>query len=244
MVSSSEFAVEQLAQVCQVLAGQVLDWSDPPDPVALSDAFAIIPQPDIEIHALAVEQLLSCVTTQLSAAIHRNFYARFRAEKCHCDLLPFQPVRSDGNRLHVSENLLRWATAFQAEFFAGHNSVSQRARRMIDGSEGKGPTIDAMARALGVGRRVLERQFQHEVGVSIAEYRIRVRLRAAVRQLSQTPCSVESVALNCGWTSKKGLYDAFARLTVITPAQVRELSSGQIERLLASVGPLAAPRPQ
>lgn len=224
---------ERLAQVCQVLAGRTLDWSDPPDPIILRDAFAPVPLSTTELEALGMERLLMCFAARLEAAVHRNFHTRFNSTNCECAGVLLQPVRDHRGHLRADESVGRWATAFHAQFLMRHNSPAQRARRLLDASHGKDWTVDALARAVGTGRRTLERQFLEETRMSIARYGKRLRLVAAARQIRNGEGTMEGIALDTGWGSKKGMYDAFAELTTITPFKIQDIGDKVFDDLLA-----------
>jgi AraC family transcriptional regulator of adaptative response / DNA-3-methyladenine glycosylase II len=118
---------------------------------------------------------------------------------------------------------------------ATYDSPAQRARRLIDGSSGKGGSVGELAIAVAVGRKTLERQFRQEIGVTITEYRTRQRLAVAVRQLHGDTGCVEAVALQAGWNSKKGLYNALNGVARLTPIDVRQMSTSEVERLLTKL---------
>lgn len=58
---------------------------------------------------------------------------------------------------------------------------------------------------------------------------------AAARQIRKGEGSIEGIALDTGWGSKKGMYDAFAELTTITPFKVQDLDDTAYEDLLATL---------
>jgi AraC-like DNA-binding protein len=235
MVHSFEYGLERFAQICQVIAGRALDWSEPPDPTALAGAFATIESPMFEWHALAMERALFCFAVGLALTTHRNFHHRFSAADKTVIRPELKPVRDPGGRLLVRESVYRWATGYREEFLAAHSSPAQRARRLIDASEGRGWSVDELAAAIGIGRRTLERQFRQEIGVSIREYRTRQRLIGAVRQLHATDECVEAVALGAGWHSKKGLYNALSDVAGRTPCGVRQMSVPEIDSLMSKL---------
>lgn len=226
---------ERLAQVCQIVAGRALDWAEPPEPMTLRGAFASVPLSATELEALGMERLLMCFAARLEATIHRAFHRRFGSTSCDWASVLLQPVRDHQGHLRVDESVGRWATAFHAQFSMRHNSPAQRARRLLDAGHGKDWTVDALARAVGVGRRTLERQFLEETRTSILRYGKRLRLVAAARQIRNGEGSIEGVALDTGWGSKKGMYDAFAEVTTITPFKIQDIGDKAFDDLLARI---------
>jgi LacI family transcriptional regulator len=85
----------------------------------------------------------------------------------------------------------------------------------------------AVARAAGVSRRVMERGFREELGVSPHRLIERVRLRAAQRLLRDTTLPVSQVAERCGFSSSARLITLFRRLTKMTPGAYRAASRPQ-----------------
>lgn len=78
-----------------------------------------------------------------------------------------------------------------------------------------------------MARRSLERQFLHEIGVTIAEYRTRHRVIAVVRSLREGHGKRDTMARAIGWRSKKGVYDACDKVLGMTPAEIQHLSDAE-----------------
>jgi methylphosphotriester-DNA--protein-cysteine methyltransferase len=85
-------------------------------------------------------------------------------------------------------------------------------------------SLQELASRLATERRSLERQFLHEIGMTIAEYRTRRRVIAIVRFLRIGSPKRETLAHTIGWRSKKGVYDACERVLRKTPADIQRLS--------------------
>jgi AraC-like DNA-binding protein len=238
---SSSCSVEYLAHVCQVLAGRALDWLEPPDPTSLSSAFEPIESPTIELHALAMERVLVLMAVRLAVTIQRNFQRRFPGAAGKVTQPVLEPIRDPQGLLLVRETVYRWACEYRQQFMAAHDSPAHRARRLIDDAQGGRATVNELAKAVVVGPRTLERQFRREIGVSIRAYRTGRRLSKAVRRLhSDTDC-VEAIALDAGWSSKKGLYDALYDVAGLTPGDVRQLNAAEADRLILQLDGPAAP---
>ena len=176
MSSQSPCAVARLAHVCQLLAGQALDWCEPPTAERLEDLFAPVGSPSTEIARGYIEQMLTVFATRMAEQVHANFHARFHCHACRYSASGAEPHRESNGDLFAHSTLVAWARRFRQEFLAAHNSPAQQARRMLEGPGGTALTIEEMWKDIGVGRRTLERQFLIEIGSSIARYRTRLRL--------------------------------------------------------------------
>lgn len=81
-------------------------------------------------------------------------------------------------------------------------------------------TVDALAQALGLGRRQLERRFQAQEGLSPVEFRCRIRFQKTVRHLLLDPAlSVLDAALDQGYYDQSHFHRDFKDLTGQAPAR-------------------------
>ena len=96
-----------------------------------------------------------------------------------------------------------------------------RARRFADlVTAAPGDGTSALARQAGASLRTLERCFLAETGLSLGEWRRRVRLFHALHQL-QGGASVTEVALDVGYQSVSAFSQAFARQFGKSPSKLR-----------------------
>ncbi|MEO8700879.1 MAG: helix-turn-helix transcriptional regulator [Kofleriaceae bacterium] len=96
-----------------------------------------------------------------------------------------------------------------------------RARRLADlvtGAPDDDRSIAALARACGASLRTLERCFLVETGVSIGEWRRRVRLFHALRLL-EAGAPVTAVAFDVGYGSASAFSQAFSRQFGYSPSK-------------------------
>ncbi len=226
----------QVADICQRLVGQTLTSSEQPEPDAFERLFADIGSPPVEAGRRTIDSTLQAFTGILARTIHANFHQRFpRSRPCDFRAEPFTMLRDPPiGAILVQKSLEAWARRLRTEFRAAHDSVAQRTRRALEASTAATST-QLFADNLGVGKRTLERYFRAEIGVSIAEYRTRVRLAAMVTALGTDAGCVESAVLSAGWTSKRSGYEALRERTGLTPAAVRALSRPALEGLVASL---------
>ena len=227
-------SLEQLAAVCQVFAGDMLSWVDPPDPECLATPLKSVPSPSMEVEAIAMERLLVSLAAQVSISVHRNFFNRFNVPNRGFVDPPLWPVRNQDHELLTAPSIARWAVDYRTRFRAQHDTPAQRTRRELDASAGQAGSVHQLAAAVALTRRTLERQFRHEMGVSIARYGIGLRLEAAVKRLRSSDECIEAVALSSGWRTKKGLYDALASVG-LTPKSTRELPVAHVSDRVASL---------
>jgi AraC-like DNA-binding protein len=96
-----------------------------------------------------------------------------------------------------------------------------RARRVAallhDAPDDDG-SVAALARRAGASRRTIERLFVRETGLTMAEWRRRLRLLHAVRLLAEGE-AVTAVALAVGYTSVSAFIGVFKREFGVTPGR-------------------------
>jgi AraC-like DNA-binding protein len=83
-----------------------------------------------------------------------------------------------------------------------------------------GASLNALAREANASLRTLQRLFPAETGLTLAAWRQKARLIAAVGQLSGG-ASVTTTALDCGYDSPSAFITAFKRQFGVTPGRYR-----------------------
>lgn len=91
--------------------------------------------------------------------------------------------------------------------------------------------IERLCKPLGIGRRQLERRFQRDVGLSPAEYRLKLRLERARWLLQKTDLEVTEVALECGFQDSAHFARVIRRSLGISPREVRASGKATVGRL-------------
>jgi len=94
-----------------------------------------------------------------------------------------------------------------------------RARRVaafLRDAPDEGASVAALARRAGASRRTIERLFARETGMTMAEWRRRLRLLHAVRLLAERE-AVTSVALAVGYSSVSAFIAVFKKEFGVTP---------------------------
>jgi AraC-like DNA-binding protein/quercetin dioxygenase-like cupin family protein len=99
--------------------------------------------------------------------------------------------------------------------------IDPRARRFADlVTASPGDPTAPLARKAGASLRTLERCFQNDTGLSLGEWRRRVRLFHALHAL-QGGASVTEVALDVGYASVSAFSQAFAKQFGASPSKLR-----------------------
>ncbi len=79
----------------------------------------------------------------------------------------------------------------------------------------------ALARHLGVSLSTLRRRFRKHLGISPAQYLLRIRMNEAKRLLGKTMVPIKEIAARCGYGSAIAFHRAFRESTGITPRVFR-----------------------
>ena len=88
-------------------------------------------------------------------------------------------------------------------------------------------TVEDLARALGVGRRTLERRFLADLGQTPLKVYLDLRLERALQRLRGSEASVTEVALACGFCDGPHLSRTLKAERGVTPAEYRKAQAGQ-----------------
>jgi LacI family transcriptional regulator len=97
-----------------------------------------------------------------------------------------------------------------------------RARHFIRQYACQGIKTEQVAEHVGMSRSSLESYFREELGCSVHELIMSVKLEAAKAALESEDCSIGDVALDSGFTSVQYLYLVFKRELGCTPRAYRE----------------------
>ena len=95
-----------------------------------------------------------------------------------------------------------------------------RFAALLQKSPGIAATVAALARKSGASRRTIERLFSQETGMTVAEWRRRLRLLHAVRRLAERE-PVTAVALEVGYSSVSAFISVFKKAFGNTPKHFR-----------------------
>ena len=227
-------ALERLVGICQVVAGQAIEWYELPADNILWFRFSEIPAPGSYVEAIAIAHVLADFARRLGRSVHENFHRRYAGPLC--DLA--QPSISSVDCVHanVAAVLHEWIRRYRRAFDSAHDTSAHRARQYLEEHFASPLTAATVARAVHAETRTLDRQFRSVFGVSLIEYRTRLRVVEAVQQL-RAGVKAESVAAHVGWRARKDLYRALRRLTGELPSNVSGLPDVRVRSLLAGLRP-------
>jgi LacI family transcriptional regulator len=97
-----------------------------------------------------------------------------------------------------------------------------RARHFIRQYACQGIKTDQVADYVGISRSSLECHFRRELGVSVHDEILRLRLEAAIAILERGGCNLADVALKCGFTSTQYMHSVFKRELGMSPRAWQE----------------------
>jgi transcriptional regulator GlxA family with amidase domain len=106
----------------------------------------------------------------------------------------------------------------------GRNHIHPAVHRVQDAIAAdltKPWTLRALARIAGASDRHLSRLFHEHVGMSIPEYRSRLRVAYAQELLRETQFDMERVAEQCGFSSTRQLRRAWQKIHATPPREAR-----------------------
>jgi transcriptional regulator GlxA family with amidase domain len=84
------------------------------------------------------------------------------------------------------------------------------------------PSVDAVARYVGVSTRQLERDFQDAIGMSPAHFHRQIRLEYGKWMLLNSSASVTQIACDCGFADTAHFSREFRALFKSSPREVRK----------------------
>lgn len=105
---------------------------------------------------------------------------------------------------------------------AGADKIWRELSEYIDKNLDKRLTLSELSKKCFYNPSYFSRTFKERFGITLADYLQRERAGAAVRLLTETELSVETIATRCGFCDKSGLYRAFVKHYGITPSEFRK----------------------
>ena len=112
-----------------------------------------------------------------------------------------------------------------------------RARHFIRQFACQGIKTEQVADYVGISRSSLESHFRQELGCSVHDEILRLRLEAATSILERGDCNLNDVALSCGFTSSQYMHSVFKRELGVTPRAYQDRAL-QARRALGEDPPL------
>ncbi len=106
--------------------------------------------------------------------------------------------------------------------------LAEQAKALLDtGAAGMRRLKEAMS-GVGLSQRRLDEVFRGQYGVTMFEYRARLRLEQAKRELAQPNIAIVDIAYSAGFESVAAFYSFFRKGCGMTPARYRkEIQKGR-----------------
>jgi len=107
---------------------------------------------------------------------------------------------------------------------SAHHRLTEDVKAILGAHALDRVTLDEIARSVHVSRFHLVRVFRNATGMTIAEYRTQLRVRAAIERLLAGGDDLSTIAADCGFASHSHLTDTFRRTLGTPPSRVRTLA--------------------
>lgn len=114
-----------------------------------------------------------------------------------------------------------------------HHEQMRRTALLLATRFAEDLSLDAIARAVHSSPYHLARVFRRKSGLSIHQYRHRLRLREALQRLAEGNTDLTGLALELGFSSHSHLTDAFRQAFGISPSVYRKSCDGRRLRELS-----------
>jgi transcriptional regulator GlxA family with amidase domain len=121
----------------------------------------------------------------------------------------------------LPSNLLQPAASLTRK---ASDSLVCEAMLIIEQNLNDGSLFSRLPGALGVSLRQLERRFVADLGITLREYRLHLRLARAKWMIEQTDRSITQVALDCGFNDCSHFSRSFKIQFDQTPSQLRAIA--------------------
>lgn len=130
-------------------------------------------------------------------------------------------AESDERLLHVLVDQLVGAHRVGSYLPASDDPVLGKVLDMLEADPGDSRSLAELAYAANTTERTLMRRCQRDLGMTLAEWRQRLRVVTAMALLERGQ-TVESIALGLGYASSSAFITMFRRLTGETPDEYRK----------------------
>lgn len=98
----------------------------------------------------------------------------------------------------------------------------RKAQQFIENNYEKKIRVTSLAEQLAMSRRTLERRFKKATHNTVTEYKQRVKVEAAKRDLETSRKNITQVMYDVGYTDTKSFRNLFRRITGLTPVEYRD----------------------
>jgi AraC-like DNA-binding protein len=230
--------VRDLIERCQAFVRRVEDSERDELPAVVSTLAAGLPVPESPAEDVLLRDRVFASMVAAGIHFHQRYHRTVRSKGCTRSpvesaaplLDPLHELRRD---VAVADVIDRWAAAYLAVFDRHHPwPAAARAAGLVRKNPGQPLTTAALARVTGTSRSGLTRDFRRFYGMSIGEYRMRVRIRSILQDLRAPGSNIDALTRESGYRSAKSFYAAVRALTGLTPAGIRGLSERALQELL------------
>ena len=98
----------------------------------------------------------------------------------------------------------------------------REAQQFIENHYQEKIRVSSLAEHLAMSRRTLERRFKKATHNTVTEYKQRVKVEAAKRELETSRKNVSQVMYDVGYSDTKSFRNLFSRITGLTPVEYRD----------------------
>lgn len=107
-----------------------------------------------------------------------------------------------------------------------HRDLAERACAQLAAAPGEAHPLPGLARGLGVSPFFLARVFRAQVGISLHQYLLRVRLGIALERLASGERNLSALAVSLGFATHSHFTAVFTRAYGASPRTVRAMLAG------------------
>ena len=108
------------------------------------------------------------------------------------------------------------------DFYAVEDELIAQALRFVTDNSHKSISPDNVAQAVGLEPRTLRRRFDKVLGRTIVSEICRIRLERAKREIVQSKRSLDSIAREIGFGTRRQMREVFCRELGVTPREFRK----------------------
>ena len=131
----------------------------------------------------------------------------------------------------------QWIADYVASFERAHIvPLGARGVRALAARTHARLNVKELASELGCSAVQLRRKFRAWTGTPISRYHVDLRARATLEGLLASDQKIDALAEDLGYKSKKNMYRTLKAAWGLTPKQIGELGSGQVDDLLSRLG--------
>ncbi|MES2115791.1 MAG: helix-turn-helix transcriptional regulator [Pseudomonadota bacterium] len=135
------------------------------------------------------------------------------------------PAEDEARFLKVLVDMLARAERVGSYLPTSHDPVVLEVLSMLENCPGDSRSLAELAAHANTSERTLMRRCQRDLGMTFAEWRQRLRVVKAMPLLAEGR-TVESIALDFGYSSSSAFISMFRRLTGETPDEYRKRTHG------------------